>query len=247
MTTPSLQADTLVFLPTYNEAGTVRQLHALIRAELSDIDILFIDDASPDGTGDILEAMRAEDSRLYVEHRLGKQGIGSAHKNGIAWAYSKGYRLLITMDSDMAHLPKYLHNFIELSDRSPVVVGSRFKNKGSLEDWNRWRRILTHTGHILTRILLGMEYDATGAYRAYRLDQIPQAVFSLIRADDYAFFFEGLHVLDMNGMSVAEVPIDLPARTYGSSKMRFRDIYFGFSRLVGQMLRARFKRKSMTL
>ena len=245
MTKPPQVSDALVFLPTYNEAGTVGNLYVMIRAELPDTDILFIDDASPDGTGDILEKMSTRDPRLLVLHRPGKQGIGSAHKDGIAWAYSHGYRLLITMDSDMAHSPEYINALVDLSDSFPVVVGSRFQNQESIKDWKLWRRFLTRTGHILTRTLLCIEYDATGAFRAYRLDQIPQGFFSLVHADDYAFFFESLQILDLNGLPVGEVPIHLPVRTYGSSKMRFWDIFSGFRRLLVQTFRLRLQRQSM--
>jgi len=239
------RSDCLVFLPTYNEAGTVRSLHAMIRVELPDADILFIDDASPDGTGEILEEMCTQDTRLSVMHRSNKQGIGSAHKDGIAWAYSNGYRLLITMDSDMAHSPEYLGTFVASSEQFLVVVGNRFQRQESIKDWNLWRRFLTRSGHMLTRFLLGMEYDATGAFRAYLLDQIPQRLFSLIHADDYAFFFESLQVLDLNGIPIGEVPIHLPSRTYGNSKMQFRDIFFGFRRLLVQAVRLRVRRQSM--
>ena len=241
------KSETLVFLPTYNEAGTVQEIHSMIRSELPDADILFIDDASPDGTADILEVLREEDHRLFLIRRKGKLGIGSAHKEAIAWAYALSYRLLITMDSDRAHSPEYLCKFIELSDHFSVVVGSRFHNNKSLDGWNNWRRFLTYTGHFLTRLFLGMEYDATGAYRAYRLDQIPQGLFSLIRKNDYAFFFESLKVLDMNGTPIGEHPIHLPIRTYGNSKMRFRDIISGIQCLIAQALRARFRKDTMIL
>lgn len=235
----------LVFLPTYEEAGTVERIHTMIRDNLAEADILFIDDNSPDGTGDILDNMAATDDRLHVLHRPGKLGVGSAHQHGIAWAYDHGYDILITMDSDFAHSPEYLESFVAKSAVYDIVVGTRFESADSLVGWNSWRRAMTHFAHFLTRTLLGIPYDATGAFRLYRLDRVPRAAFERVRAGDYAFFFESLQVLVINGLSVGEVSIRLPARTYGSSKMRFRDIFRGFAYLLRQAVRAKLRRASL--
>lgn len=247
MNASAIRNDTLVMLPTYNEAGTVRGMHAAIRSQLPDADILFIDDSSPDGTGDILERMAAEDPKLTVLHRPGKMGIGSAHQDGIRWAYDRGYRLLITMDSDLAHSPEYLGRFVVLAEDNAVVVGSRFLREDSLAGWTEWRRLLTHLGHLLTRHLLSVSFDATCAFRAYRLDRLPRGVFALVRSRDYAFFFESLHVLTFNRFAIAEVPIHLPTRTYGSSKMRLWNVAHGVWRLLVQAWRARVRPASMTV
>jgi dolichol-phosphate mannosyltransferase len=247
MTPATDLSDTLVFLPTYNEAGTVRDVYAMVRAELPDADILFIDDSSPDGTGAILDAMTGADPRLQVIHRPGKLGIGSAHRDAINMAYNRGYRLLLTMDSDLAHSPHYIREFLALSVDYPVVVGTRFEMDDSLAGWNAWRKLLTLGGHMLTRFLLGIRQDATGAFRAYRLDRIPRATFSLVRACDYAFFFESLHVLMLNGFDVGEVRIQLPPRTYGTSKMRIRDVAAGFIQLLSQAVRVRARRQLLLL
>ncbi len=241
------RSDTLVFLPTYNEAGTVGDIHGMIRAVLPDADILFIDDSSPDGTGAILDEMARSDARLHVVHRHAKLGIGGAHRDAIAWAYDRGYATLITMDADFAHSPRYITDFIAAGSRYPVVVGTRFELEKSLSEWNPWRRCLTHTGHFLTRALLGIDHDATGAFRLYRLASIPREVFALVRSRDYAFFFESLHLLVLNGIAVGEVPIDLPARTYGSSKMRLGDVFLGTLALFRHAVRARFRRRRVVL
>ncbi len=241
------RSDTLVFLPTYNEVGTVRTVHGMIRDVLPDADILFVDDSSPDGTGAILDDLARSDARLHVVHRPGKLGIGSAHQDGIAWAYDRGYATLITMDSDLAHSPRYITAFIDAASQFPVVVGTRFQIKESLAEWPVWRLCLTHTGHFLTRALLGIDQDATGAFRLYHLTAIPREIFAIVRGRDYAFFFESLHVLVLNGIAVGEVPIDLPARAYGASKMRMQEVILGTLKLFGHAARARFRRRSMVL
>ena len=190
-----------------------------IRALGLDADVLFIDDASPDGTGAVLEELRAGDARLSVLHRAGKNGIGTAHRDGIAYAYAGGYACLVTLDCDFSHDPNDIPRLLAEIDTADVVVGSRWISRNSLPEWNLYRRTMTHIGHLLTRVVLGLRYDATSAFRAYRLDRIPVETFTIVHSPSYAFFFESLFVLHNHGFRIREVPIVLPARTYGHSKM----------------------------
>ncbi len=210
---------TLVFIPTYNERGNVEAMHQQIRALGLDVDILFVDDNSPDGTGQLLEEIARRDRRLHVVHRSGKLGIGSAHVDGIAWSYDHGFDVLITMDSDFSHSPSDIVRLLDRQHEAEIVVGSRYMNPGSLPGWNLLRRFLTSMGHALTRGLLRMNEDATGGFRLYNLKAIPRPLWERIGSRGYSFFFESLFVLKANGLSIAEIPIVLPARTYGSSKM----------------------------
>lgn len=237
----------LVFLATYNEAENVRQVFDRVRHEVPDADVLFIDDNSPDGTGRIIDELVAETERVHVIHRPGKQGIGSAHAEALNWAYDRGYQFMITMDCDMAHSPEYLPAFLDVDANVGVVVGTRFEQQKSLPGWNLFRRVLTHLGHFLTRLLLGMPYDATGALRRYNLTIVPRRFLGLLDAPGYSFFFESLHLLYRNGIRIEEIPIKLPARTYGSSKMRLGDIFGGFATLLRVALRARFKKSTFVI
>lgn len=232
--------DGLIFLPTYNERDNVAPIYQTVRRLVPEAQILFVDDNSPDGTGEVLDALAARDPRLAIIHRPGKLGIGSAHKQAIAWAYERGYATLVTMDADFAHKPEYILQMIDRAEQCDVVVGTRFEHSESLDGWHIVRKLLTHTGHILTRVLLGLPYDATGAFRVYRLGRIARPVFDEIRSDDYAFFFESLHVLHRRGFAIRELPIQLPPRTYGSSKMQLADVFRGFARLIATAWRARF-------
>ena len=209
-------------VPTYNERDNAPQMVADIGALGLDADVLFVDDDSPDGTGDLLEALRADHPRLTVMHRAGKNGIGSAHLDGIAHAYRGGYEQLVTLDCDFSHSPKDIAAFLSAAQEADVVVGSRWTAMNSLPGWNLFRRMMTHMGHVLTRVVLGLPYDATGAFRAYRLDRIPEDVFSLVQSKSYAFFFESLFMLHRNALRIREIPIVLPARTYGHSKMTLK-------------------------
>jgi len=213
---------TLVVVPTYNERDDAPRMVAALHALRLDADVLFIDDASPDGTGDLLESLRAHHPRLRVRHRAGKLGIGGAHLDGIGWAYEQGYQRLVTLDSDFSHSPEDIPTLLLASDTADVVVGSRWKADNSLPGWSVFRRFMTNAGHLLTRSVLALPYDATGAFRVYRLDRIPRELFGLVKSRSYAFFFESLFILHKNACRVVEVPIILPARTYGHSKMTTR-------------------------
>jgi len=214
----------LISIPTYNEAENVKTVSEQINELKLGADILFVDDNSPDGTGAIINEMSKHNPNIHVIHRPRKQGIGSAHLDGIRWAYNNGYKTLITMDCDFSHLPAYLTRFVENSSNCDVVVGSRYKQKSSLSEWNLLRKTLTHVGHFLTKSMLKMPYDATGAYRLYNLDRIPIELFDLVRSMGYSFLFESLYIIHVNGYSIKELPINLPARTYGHSKMTIKDI-----------------------
>jgi dolichol-phosphate mannosyltransferase len=213
---------TLVMVPTYNERDNAPRMVEAIKALGLDVDLLFIDDNSPDGTGALLDAMRTGYPRLSVRHRSGKNGIGSAHLDGIAAAYAGGYQRLVTLDCDFSHSPEDIPDFLRAADAADVVVGSRWTAMNSLPGWNRFRRMMTGIGHFLTRAVLGLPYDATGAFRAYRLDRIPENTFSLVQSRSYSFFFESLFILHKNAFRIREIPIVLPARTYGHSKMTLR-------------------------
>lgn len=215
---------TLLFVPTYNEKDNVPLLCNELAKLNIPMDILFIDDSSPDGTGKILEEIAAKNPHITVLHRESKQGIGSAHQSGIKWAYEHGYDVLLSMDADFTHRPEYLKKLLAQAETSDVVVGSRYMSANSLPGWNIVRRMLTCTGHALTSLLLHMPYDATGAFRLYRIDRIPHSAFQLVESRGYSFFFESLYVLFRNGYRISEVPIDLPARTYGSSKMDIHEV-----------------------
>jgi len=222
----------LLFIPTYNEHENVERLFREIAELPLDLDVLFMDDASPDGTGEILDRLAAGTARVTVVHRPSKRGIGSAHRDGIRYAYRHGYRTLITMDSDLTHPTKRIPEFAAHALTHDVVLGSRFVRKESLAGWDPVRTFLTHLGHFLTRTLLKVPYDATGGFRVYRLDRIDPRVFELVRSDGYAFLFESLFQLCRYGVAVKELPIDLPKRTYGHSKMRVSDVFASVRRLV---------------
>ncbi|WP_051272657.1 glycosyltransferase [Fundidesulfovibrio putealis] len=222
----------LIFIPTYNESGNVERMARELAALNLDADILFLDDNSPDGTGPVLDDLACRIPRMSVVHRQGKQGIGSAHQMGIARGYSGGYDVLVTLDCDFTHDPKDIPRMLAALDGYDVSVGSRYMEAGSLPGWNLMRRGLTKFGHFLTSTLLGLPQDASGAFRAYDLRRVPQELFGLVTSRSYSFFFESLFVLVRNGLKVKEIPIVLPARTYGHSKLTLTEALRGGTYLL---------------
>jgi dolichol-phosphate mannosyltransferase len=220
----SAVARTIIFIPTYNEADNVTPMCEAIVGLGLDADLVFMDDNSPDGTGRILDELAKKHPRVSVIHRSKKSGIGSAHMAGIRHAYEHGYQLLVTLDCDFTHSPSLITVFLEHARTADVVIGSRFVNKDSLPGWTLARKVLTSAGHLLTEKLLGVTQDATGAFRVYNLETIPLALFDLAQSRGYAFFFETLLIVNRNGFSIVEVPIKLPARSAGHSKMDFVEI-----------------------
>lgn len=240
------QNSLLVMLVTYNEARNLRDMVRRILDLDLPADVLIIDDNSPDGTGHIAEELARIHPCVLPMHRARKLGIGSAHLTGIRYAYEAGYKFLVTLDADFTHIPEYIPAFLESGITHDVVVGTRFQRKDSLLEWALFRKVMTHLSHFLTRTLVGLPYDATGAFRLYRLDHIDPGIFELVRGRDYEFFFESLTILHLNRYHIAQVPISLPARANGSSKMQVRHMLRGLLyllrlaavvRLAGQRLR----------
>ncbi len=239
-----MKRDRLIFIPTYNEAGNVEAMwRALVDLKL-DADILFMDDASPDGTGGILDRIRSADPSVHVIHRQSKLGIGTAHLEGIAWAYEHNYTILMTLDCDFTHRPEDLLKFLEGRESAEFLISSRYLSKAALAGWTLYRRLLTVVGHVLTTSLLGMPYDATTSFRLYRLDRIPRDLFNQVTSKGYSFFFESAYLLHVNGVVMKQVAVVLPPRSVGSSKMTLRDVWASLvqlSRLVRLRLRHRMQ------
>jgi len=211
----------LVGIPTLNEAKNVEpMINRLLKIPLP-MDLIFVDDQSDDGTSEILDGLALVHRGLIVLHRPRGGGIGSAHQEILRYAYEHRYENLVTMDCDFSHQPEDIPRLLAVSESCPLVVGSRFLNTESLSDWNISRKFLTHFGHWLTKNLLQLPMDATGAFRLYRLPLIPKAVWDQVVSQGYAFFFESLVSLKKAGIVCEEISIRLPKRVHGVSKLNF--------------------------
>lgn len=210
----------LIVVPTYNEAQNLERLVREIR-QVDDSDILVVDDNSPDGTGEIADELARQVPGVSVLHRPGKLGLGSAHIRGMERAAEQGYATVLTMDCDFTHPPEYIPKLRRtLSDEAAdLVVGSRYLRKDGIADWALWRRAVTRTADVLTSALLGLHFDATNALRIYRVAALDLDEIRAIRADGYSFMFEVLFDCQKNGMKIEQIPVHLPLRQGGKSKI----------------------------
>ena len=217
---------TCLIIPTLNEKNNVTKIVKKIHKTKTKLDIIFIDDNSTDGTQAEIQSLKKRFRHINFIFRRNKSGIGSAHKDGIKIAYKKKYELIITMDCDGTHDPKYLKSLIQKSKSYDYVITSRFKKKGLIKDWPLSRKLITYLRHILVKIFLGINYDASGAYRCFFTKKIKLKDLMEAQNNDYAFFWEVTYLMKKKGYRIFEVPVKLVFRKLGKSKMKFRHIIF---------------------
>jgi dolichol-phosphate mannosyltransferase len=216
---------TLVVLPTYNEAETIVDVLRRVRACAETVDVLVVDDSSPDGTADLAEAVALEIGRVDVLRRPGKAGLGSAYRTGFRVGLERGYGVLVEMDSDLSHDPAALPALIAAveSGKADLAIGTRYIPGGSIPDWSWSRRAISRVGCLYARLALGISaHDATSGFRAYTRHALEQVDLDRVKADGYGFQVEMVYLVERNGGRVAEVPIEFRDRTLGHSKMSSR-------------------------
>ena len=224
----------LVIVPTLNEKNNIIIL--LKKLKLTKIlhDILFIDDNSKDGSQEVIKKIAKKNRNINYIFRPKKLGIGSAHKEGFVWSYKKKYKIIVTMDADGTHDPKYMKFMIQKLQRSnyDVVTTSRFLKKNSLKNWPLFRIILTTLRHIAISFLLFMPYDASGAFRCINCRKVKLKDLILTKQDSYSYFWESLFILYKKKYKISQIPIQLPYRNVGSSKMQITDVIFSLYYLM---------------
>jgi dolichol-phosphate mannosyltransferase len=212
---------TLIILPTYNEIGTVGTMLEAVRAASPDAELLVVDDASPDGTGDVARAAAAELRQISVLSRATKDGLGRAYLAGFQWGLDRGFDVLVEMDCDFSHDPASLPQLVQaLNAEHDLAIGSRYVPGGSTPDWPASRRILSRAGNAWANYCLSLGVkDATGGFRAYRADLLRRMPLHGIQARGYGFQIEMTYKALRCGASVVEVPIRFIDRAEGTSKM----------------------------
>jgi glycosyltransferase involved in cell wall biosynthesis len=230
----------LVIIPTYNEAESVEEVVRRVLATDPRVEVLVVDDGSPDGTAKLVEQMQrgggsqAEDeqlepsgsppvnegSRLHLIAREGKQGLGAAYRAGFAWGLARGYDALVEMDADLSHPPDRLSALLDGLADADLVLGSRYVPGGRTVNWSRAREAISRGGNAYVRLALGMPiHDATAGYRAYRRELLEALPVAEVRSNGYCFQIEMAHRAWQEGFRVVEVPITFTERASGVSKM----------------------------
>ena len=215
----------LIIIPVLNEVKNIKPIVNKLKKN-NKFDILFIDDNSKDGTVQNILKEKKRYKRIFLIRRPKKLGIGSAHKDGLKWGYKKKYSIIVTMDCDGTHDPYYINKMIKLlvSKKIDLVSTNRFLNKNSLDDWSLWRKKLTTLRHYVIKLLLNIEFDSSGAFRCYDIKKIKLKDILIAKNESYSFFWESIFILSKK-YEIREIPIKLPGRLSGSSKMRFIDIF----------------------
>lgn len=231
-----------VVLPTYNEADNLPQmLEALLGLDL-DINIVVVDDASPDGTGEIAARIANSNPRIHVIRREGERGLGTAYLAGFRYAFAAGAEAVITMDCDFSHDPRAIPAMVAAFARAQIVIGSRYVPGGRTENWGLHRKILSSTANHFARVLFGMPIrDCTSGFRLYGRDVLEPVIANQPHSGGYAFLVEVLQLaMRQPGVTVEEVPICFVDRERGRGKMGAREVIDGVRNLL--QLRAQMQR-----
>jgi dolichol-phosphate mannosyltransferase len=214
---------TIVVIPTYNENDNILKLYNSLAELKIKINILFVDDNSTDGTKEKI-LLLSKKPNVYFIFRKKKLGIGSAHKDAFIWCYKKKYNFIITMDGDGTHKAEYIKIMLKYKNRFDMIITSRFIKKNSLKDWPKFRIILTKLRFYLINIMLGIRLDSSGAFRLINTKNIKTKDLLLAKDNGYSYFWESLFILHNKNFKILEIPIILPYRKEGSSKMKIIDI-----------------------
>lgn len=244
-------AQTLVVIPTYNERESIAAIVARVRSATPEVDVLVVDDNSPDGTGEIADGVAASDAAVFVLHRAAKNGLGMAYGEAFRWALARGYGRVVEMDADGSHAPEQLPSLLSAADAgADVVLGSRWVPGGGVENWPKYRELLSRGGSAYSRVLLGLpQRDVTGGYRVFSAHALGSIRLEDVHSQGYGFQVDMLFHAQRAGLAIVEVPITFVERELGESKMTggivaeamLRVTLWGIGALPGR-IRRRFAR-----
>jgi dolichol-phosphate mannosyltransferase len=214
----------LVELATYNERDNLAALVRDVRATVPDADVLVLDDNSPDGTGRLADDLAAADPHVHVVHRPGKLGLGTAILASMRYAMEHGYDLLVTMDADFSHRPRYLPVLLQGMKKHDVMIGSRYVPGGGTANWPLSRRLISQAINLLVRFLMRLPArDCSGGFRCYRVATLRRAGLERLRSHGYSFQQEVLYRCRRAGARIGETPIIFANRRAGASKVNTRE------------------------
>jgi dolichol-phosphate mannosyltransferase len=215
----------IIIIPTYNELNNIQKLIPLLRSEYPDVDILVVDDNSPDGTGDAVKKFAEKDSAIKLIEREGKLGLGTAYVRGFKFMLQNGYDVAIEMDADFSHDPKEV-TFLKEIEEYDLVLGSRYIKGVNVVNWPMSRLLLSYFANVYTKVITGMPIcDATGGYKCFRREVLQAIDLDKITSNGYSFQIEMNFKAWKKGFKIKEVPIIFVDRADGSSKMSKKIVY----------------------
>jgi dolichol-phosphate mannosyltransferase len=219
-----LRERALVIVPTYNERQNIARLVECVLSQDPRLEILVVDDSSPDGTGQIADEIAGGIPRLHVLHRPGKMGLGTAYLAGFRWALERDYAYVFEMDADFSHDPAHLPEFLAAIQNADLVLGSRYRNgKVTVVNWPMARLILSYSANIYARAVTGLPlFDSTGGFKCFRREVLQAIDLGAVRSNGYAFQIEMSFRAWKRGFRIVEIPIVFTDRTEGESKMSRR-------------------------
>jgi dolichol-phosphate mannosyltransferase len=210
----------LVVVPTYNERVNVPLIVPAILGQDPRIDVLVVDDSSPDGTGELADQLAAENPRVHVLHRTQKEGLGKAYIAGFRWALDHGYDLIFEMDADFSHDPRFLPTFLDAIQDADLVIGSRYKTGVNVINWPISRLLLSLGANQYARLVTGLPLaDSTGGFKCFRRRVLEAIPLERVRSNGYAFQIEMSYLAWRKGFRLKEIPIVFTDRVEGQSKM----------------------------
>ncbi|OUU53378.1 MAG: hypothetical protein CBC25_00800 [Pelagibacteraceae bacterium TMED65] len=221
---------TIIIIPVYNEKKNIHYLLSKIR-KLNKFPILYINDNSNDGTTQEIKKLQKKNKNIFHMLRTSKSGIGSAHMDGLIWCYKKNYDLIVTMDGDGTHDPKYIKKMIEKTKKNHITISNRFLKKNSLKTWPLLRIFITYSRYYLIFLLLGIKFDASGAFRCINRKKVNLKDLILKDDTDYSYFWKSIYMLSLK-YDIKEISIDLPYRKQGDSKMKLKHIFSSLIKLL---------------
>jgi dolichol-phosphate mannosyltransferase len=225
----------LIVVPTYNEIDNLRPLSEAIFSNVPPtVQVLIVDDGSPDGTGTLADEIARENPRFHVMHRLKKMGLGTAYVQGFKWGLEKGFDALIEMDADFSHNPSYLPKMIQLLEKNDVVIGSRYVEGGGTLNWGVGRKILSRGGSFYSRMILGAPIrDFTGGFNGWKRKVLEAVDLPSLRSDGYSFQIELKYRAHLKQFKITEFPIVFEDRKVGKSKMSKKIVFEALGRVWG--------------
>ncbi|MBZ0200097.1 MAG: polyprenol monophosphomannose synthase [Ignavibacteriaceae bacterium] len=210
----------LIIIPTYNELKNITKLIPEVLSKDENIEILVVDDNSPDGTGDYVEELSKTNDRVHVLRRAKKMGLGTAYIAGFKYALEHRYDFIFEMDADFSHDPKEIVNFLKAIQNYDLVLGSRYKNGVNVINWPMKRLLLSYFANIYTRVITGLPvHDATGGFKCFRRSVLEAINLDKIKSNGYAFQIEMTFKAYKKGFRITEIPIIFMDRVTGTSKM----------------------------